>query len=171
MSESQCRHFFINQNYNPDTNVSKQDFYSSFIPNDVKHGDMLVCGEKDLRSMNIFYYDSSTKKLVQKDPSGSGYTCVPLEITKSITNPIEFYQDAFKFNGYDEIDFLGIELDAQVHQDLVKEFTNGRQVSFDKTLFYFLTDNEWESEAGLFVYDDDSGRYIKLTPSIDQKYL
>lgn len=154
VSELKCRHFFINQNYDPNSNESRIHFYERQIPDQARHGDMLIGGAKDLRSMNVFYVnvESMTKKLCQKDPSGSGYTCVPLEISKKIPDPIKFYENSFSFNGYSEMDFLGIEIDTRAHQDFIKKATGGRNVNDNKQVFYFLDDNEWEAGKGINSY-------------------
>lgn len=151
INEHKCQRFKININFDPDLELSRQDFYSQFIPNEARHGDMVVCGEKDLRSMNIFYLNEEKKKLVQKDPTGSGYTCVPLEITKKILDPIEFYKTAFEFDDYQEIDFYGIEIDPTVHDCLIKNLTNGRSVANDKVIYYFFDENEWDQGRGKLI--------------------
>ena len=73
---------------------------------------------------------------------------MPIEISKKLTDPIKFYDNAFSFDGYNEIDFLGIEIDPKAHQDLIKKATGGRIVSDKKQVFYFLDDNEWEAGKG-----------------------
>ncbi|RNA40504.1 hypothetical protein BpHYR1_001649 [Brachionus plicatilis] len=166
-----CQRFVNDQIYDPDMDLSMKNFCSQFIPDEARHGDMLVCGEKDLRSMNIFFLNGESRNLVQKDPTGSGYTCVPLEITRKIPDPIEFYNGAFNFKNYEEIDFYGIEIDPLAHNNLIKSLTNGRSAAGHKILYYFFDENEWEQGRGVFIYNEQEDKFFKLNSSIEQKYL
>jgi hypothetical protein len=150
-----CRHYFLNS-LSGDEDFSSRDLkaYERLLPGDASHGDMIIIGEKSLRSLNVYFLSyelnnqNLTRKLVQKDLSGSGYSCVPIEVTKMLQDPLKFYDNAFHFGDYDEIDFSGIEIDTQVHQNLIKQFTNGKAVSSNRKCFYFLSYNEWDSSRG-----------------------
>ena len=146
------------------------NFYDKFIPDGAKHGDMIIAGKKQLRSMEIYYVKSDiieipeademftkgfrfkvVNRLCQEDESGSGYTNVPKEVTSRLKNPITFYENSFKFDDYAEIDFGGFKIDTEAHQDLIQTFTNGRPVSYDKECSFLLDGNEW-GDKGKFSF-------------------
>ena len=77
---------------------------------------------------------------------------MPLEVTRRILDPVEFYDGAFTFDNYDEIDFEGIEIDTRLHQGVIKRFTGGRPVDTARLCFYFLSRNEWDSTGGKKYY-------------------
>ena len=135
--------------------------YEKLLPDEAFHGDMIAIGEKNLRSLNVFFVNSIVvedkcssskfkliRKLVQKDPTGSGCCCVPNEVSTRIKDPIKFYENAFNFETYDEVDFSGIEIDTKSHQELIQKFTNGKSVHPSRKCFYFLSFNEWDSSSG-----------------------
>jgi hypothetical protein len=135
--------------------------YEKILPDEALHGDMVIIGPKCLRSLNVFFVNciivedkcSMSKfrlirKLIQKDSSGSGCTCVPIEVTSRISNPIRFYENAFNFENYDEVDFSGIELDTREHRAVIEKFTNGKVIHSSRKCFYFLSFNEWDSSSG-----------------------
>lgn len=162
---------------NSSTKVKKQpvditeeysvDFYVEHIPDEATHGDIIVIGEKSLRSRNVYFVNcqmtgvdgdddggkniKAKKTLVQKESSvcsKSGRCCVPIEISGKIKDPLKFYENAFTFNKYDEIDFEGIEIDTEFHRDLIKQFTNGKEVDFGRKCFYFFSFNDWDLSSG-----------------------
>ena len=173
-----CERFFLktskhnngkeNKNEDEDEDDEEAEFnqinistYEKLIPDDAFHGDMIVIGEKTLRSLNVYFVNtivvedkcSSSKfklirKLVQKDPTGSGCCCVPNEVACRLKDPIKFYENAFNFDTYDEVDFSGIEIDTKSHQDIIEKFTNGKPVHTSRKCFYFLQFNEWDSSSG-----------------------
>lgn len=142
--------------------------YESRIPNSSKHGDIVTTPEKYSRSLEVYFVNcileelnDETKselsadykyrlrrRLCQEDQSGSGYCCVPKEITRKLKDPIKFYENAFNFDNYKEKDFSGIDIDTVEHQNMIKTFTGGRAVGNDKQCFYFLENNEWDSTKG-----------------------
>ena len=148
-----------------DTNIlSNLASYEKILPERTMHGDMVIIGPKMLRSLNVFFVNcievedkcSTSKvrlirKLIQKDPSGSGCTCVPVEVTARINNPIKFYENAFNFENYDEVDFTGIEIDTKEHRAVIEKFTNGRTVHSTRKCVYFLSFNEWDSSSGKLI--------------------
>jgi len=132
---------------------------------------MIKISEKCLRSLEIYFVNLTLieldpsdplnsgykckliRELCQEDLTGSGYCSVPKSVTKKMKNPIKFYNNAFDYlENYNEIDFRGVNIDSEAHQDLLKEFTGGRSVSFDRECFYFLTENEWDSKKGLINF-------------------
>lgn len=145
---------------------------SAEVPDEAAHGDMVIVGEKKVsgRSRNVFFVCESSceeestcrgrnePSLVQKEraaapesPTGDGRCCVPLEVTVRLPDPVEFYEGAFTFDAYDEIDFEGIEIDTRVHQHVIRRFTGGRPVDVSRVCFYFLSRNEWDSSGGNFL--------------------
>ena len=188
--KEKCSRYFINNI--EEFCLSEVDSYEKNVPIEATLGDMVIFGEKTLRSMNVFFIncvpvdnksndieesDKMVRKLVQKDPTGSGNCCVPLEVTSKIKNPIKFYENAFNFDSYDEVDFSGIEIDTEVHQDVIKTFTGGKEVAKNRKCMYFFSYNEWDSSSGMFIWVDfflddfGNGRYLKLKPDIDPLYL
>ena len=159
-----CKHFTI------DVKVDTENFdgnlielYEENLPEDCMHGDIVTGGEKCLRSMEVYFVDcvlleptESSKKsmkrcLIQRDPSGSGYCCVPIEVTRKIKDPLKFYENAFSFANYDEIDFSGIQIDTIVHQSVIQQFTGGKPVHPSRKCFYFFSYNEWDSTSGIIL--------------------
>ena len=156
-----CRHHKITATV--DWNTFSGDileFYQELVPAEAKHGDIITTSVKNLRSMEVYFVNcfiieleankrfKLVKQLLQEDPSGSGYCCVPLEIAKKIADPVKFYENAFTFDNYDEVDFSGIEIDTELHQDVIKRFTGGKLVSPNRKCFYFFSNNEWDSTCG-----------------------
>lgn len=186
--KEKCSHYYMDtiEGYE-ELSGKNLSVYETYLPKQVAHGDIIIIGEKKLRSLNIFFvnviFTSSIdrkyfkRELVQSDPSQSGYCCVPLDVSKRLRDPLKYYQDAFNFNNYDEIDFSGIEIDPKVHEPLIKKFTNGKRVAYNRKLFYFLSNNDWDSSSGMFIWCDhilddfDMGRYVKLTQNISELYL
>lgn len=142
--------------------------YDNQIPSYTKHGDIVTTPEKYSRSLEVYFVNCKLEELddkskselnadykyrlirtlCQEDQSGSGYCCVPKEITRKLKNPVKFYENAFSFENYKEKDFSGIDIDSVEHQDMIKQFTGGRTVRKDKLCFYFLENNEWDSSRG-----------------------
>lgn len=193
-----CHHFQVDAKVNWDTFSSDiLNFYEMYIPDDAKHGDIITTSEKYLRSMEVYFVnsilielDEKTKnenngeynyklvrRLCQEDLGGSGYCCVPKAITNKLPDPIKFYENSFTFDNYDEIDFAGIDIDTGVHQELIKGYTGGKPVDLSRKCFWLFSNNEWDSTSGMFVWCDfflddfDAGRYMKLTPDIDEEYI
>jgi hypothetical protein len=168
--KEKCRHFKIDKKVDWDTFSSDiLEFYEQYIPNEAMHGDIITTPEKHLRSMEVYFVNCviveldekrkkelkknymMEKKLCQEDLTGSGYCCVPLKVSKKIKDPIKFYENSFTFENYDEIDFSGIEIDTEIHQDVIKKFTGGKPVDFTRKCFYFFSNNEWDSTNGIFI--------------------
>jgi hypothetical protein len=161
-----CQHFAIYAKV--DWNEFSGDileFYEQHIPDDAMHGDIITTPEKNLRSMEVYFVNVNLieelvavdskisnfkleRRLCQEDLGGSGFCCVPIEVTRKIKDPIKFYENAFTFDNYDEIDFSGIEIDTVLHQDLIKRYTGGKSVHTSRKCFYFFEFNEWDSKAG-----------------------
>lgn len=151
--------------------LSSSSLESAEIPMEASHGDMVVLGEKEMcaRSKNVYFVvdsfddddgyedeenehstQQSRRKLVQKERADSdGRCCVPLEVSIRIADPIRFYENAFTFDCYDEVDFEGIEIDTCVHQEIIQRFTANRPVHSSRQCFYFFSRNEWDSSAGI----------------------
>lgn len=151
------------------------EFYEGHIPYDAMHGDIITTPEKNLRSMEVYFVNVDLaetlvnpneeknlksknkfkieRHLCQEDLGGSGFCCVPLIVTRKIADPIKFYENAFTFDNYDEIDFSGIEIDTVIHQELIQRYTGGKYVHPNRKCFYFFEFNEWDSKAGQdYVY-------------------
>ena len=185
--KEKCSHYYMDLIENCETlNQENLAIYESYLPLEVTHGDIVIIGEKTLRSLNIYFvnviYTGKDKQyykreLIQNDPSESGYCCVPLQVTRHLSDPLKFYEDAFNFNNYDEVDFSGIEIDTRVHESIIKKFTGGKRVAYNRKCFYFLSNNDWDSTSGMFIWCDfflddfGMGRYVKLTPDINELYL
>jgi hypothetical protein len=114
--KEKCSHYYIDELEGFETlNEESLAQYESYLPAQVTHGDIVIIGEKKLRSLNIFFvnvvYTSDgsyyKRQLMQSDPSQSGYCCVPVEVSRKIRDPLRFFEDAFNFNNYDEVDFSG----------------------------------------------------------------
>lgn len=147
-----------------DTNIpANLASYEKILSDEAMHGDMIIIGPKMLRSLNVFFVNCIIvedkcsvskfrliRKLIQKDSSGSGCTCVPVEVTARISNPMKFYENAFNFENYDEVDFAGIEIDTKEHRAVIEKFTDGKTVHSTRKCFYFLSFNEWDSSSGKF---------------------
>ena len=155
-----CRHFAFDVKVDPEE-IDKNliEFYESNLPEECMHGDIVTGAEKTLRSMEVYFVNCVwetcdeakrrlKRRLVQKDLSGSGYCCVPIEVTQKIKDPLRFYENAFTFSNYDEIDFSGIQIDTKIHQNVIRQFTGGKQVHFSRKCFYFFSYNEWDSTNG-----------------------
>jgi hypothetical protein len=191
---NQCKQFKIDLKLNNSHFVESSDdslvhSFSHLIPSEANHGDLVVIGEKNMRSKNVYFVncivsksDNSSKPMVsktlaRKDTGASGYGCVPIDVTCRIKNPLVFYENAFTFDNYDEIDFSGIEIDTEFHQEVIQKFTNGKPVDWERKCFYFFSFNEWNTSGGMFIWCDfflddfDMGRYLKLTPHIDDAFL
>jgi hypothetical protein len=162
LNNEKCQHFKV------------KELKDSNIPIEAKHGDMIVGPVKNLRSMEVYFVTITTKgdkQLIQQDTTSSGYCSVPLKITQFIENPISFYNDAFNYDQWSETDFLGFEIDAKKHKNAISQYTNGRIVNENRKLFYFVSDNEWDIETGLFIWcdffvdnkDEEDGEYIRIT--------
>lgn len=191
-----CHHYTVYAKV--DWNVFSGDileFYEQHIPDEAMHGDMITTPEKNLRSMEVYFVNCDlvenksndlksknnkyklVRHLCQEDLGGSGFCCVPICVTRKMKDPIRFYENAFTFDNYDEIDFSGIEIDTAAHQELIQKYTNGKPVHPSRKCFYFFEFNEWDSRSGLFIWCDfflddfDSGRYLRLTSDIDPAYL
>lgn len=144
------------------------EFYEKHMPDEAMHGDIITTPEKNLRSMEVYFVncdlvesdcidETSLKSknkfkferhLCQEDLGGSGFCCVPIVVTRKMPDPIKFYENAFTFDCYDEIDFSGIEIDTVIHQDLIQRHTGGKPVHPDRKCFYFFEFNEWDSKSG-----------------------
>ena len=150
--------------------LSSSSLESAQIPMEASHGDMVVLGEKEMcaRSKNVYFVvdsfddddgyeddeneqsSQSRRRLVQKERADSGgRCCVPLEVSIRIADPIRFYENAFTFDCYDEVDFEGIEIDTCAHQEIIQRFTANRPVHSSRQCFYFFSRNEWDSSAGI----------------------
>lgn len=168
-----CRHYQIDAKVDWDSHDSDiLHFYEMYIPDEATHGDVIVTPQKYLRSMEVYFVncvlielDEQTKReknheynyklvrrLCQEDLGGSGYCCVPKEITNKLQDPIRFYENSLTFDNYDEIDFAGIDIDTQVHQDLIRTFTGGKPVDFSRKCFWFFEYNEWDSCSGRLFF-------------------
>ena len=166
-----CQHYSIKAKVNWDKFSSDiLEFYQQYIPDDAKHGDIITTSDKYLRSMEVYFVNSSlvelddeakqqnnneynyklVRTLCQEDLSGEGYCCVPKQVTIKMVDPIIFYENSFTFDNYDEIDFSGIDLDTEVHQELIQTFTNGRPVDLSRKCFWLFANNEWDSSSGKF---------------------
>ncbi len=164
-----CHHYSIDAKVDWNTfNGDILEFYEMYIPDDAMHGDIVTTSEKFLRSMEVYFVnavlvelDDAAKKeknyeynyklvrrLCQEDLDGSGYCCVPKVITSKMSEPIKFYENSFTFDNYDEIDFAGIDVDTEVHQELIKRYTGGRGVDFGRKCFWLFSNNEWDSSCG-----------------------
>jgi hypothetical protein len=159
---TECRFFSIDVEIDEDQGLRA---YDKYIPKEAKHGDMIKTSTKYLRSLEVYFVNSTLieldptvnsgykckliRELCQEDTTGSGYCSVPKVVTRKIKNPIKFYEGAFDFfEDYSEIDFTGIDIDTVAHQELLKEFTGGRSVSADKECFYFLSGTESDPTKG-----------------------
>ena len=157
-----CIHFKINAEIDVENYEGNLvEFYESNLSEDCMHGDIVTGAKKFLRSLEVYFVNSVwetnedgknklKRHLVQKDLSSSGYCCVPIEVTIKIKDPVTFYENAFKFDDYDEIDFSGIEIDTKYHQNIIRRFTGGKPVHFSRKCFYFLSYNEWDLNKGIF---------------------
>ena len=164
-----CRHYQIDAKVDWDTfNADILNFYEMYIPDEAMHGDVIVTPQKNFRSMEVYFVNCAlveldeqsrreknyeynyklVRRLCQEDLSGSGYCCVPKEITNTLQDPIKFYENSLTFDNYDEIDFAGIDVDTRIHQDLIRTFTGGRPVDFSRKCFWFFEYNEWDSTSG-----------------------
>ena len=177
----------------------REQSYARYLPEDACHGDLVVIGAKRLRSSNVYIVHkqptsgadsamrliygqlsmptttaSSTTTTTKTAPtSKSNQCCVPLEVSMHMSDPLAFYADAFHFATYDDVDFLGIELDPLLHGErVVSRFTH-LPVAANRRLVYLLDNNEWDSRAGLFIwcdfYLDDfaAGRFVRLDERTD----
>lgn len=144
-----CKRYRVNIEQEGEQQVPGVDLLEKHIPIQGSHGDMVIIGEKALRSLNVYFINviieedeneckKVVRKLVQTDNTGSGYCCVPLEVTRKIDDPLKFYENSFTFDEYDEIDFSGIEIDTVEHQHVIKRFTNGKEVAPNRKCFYFF---------------------------------
>ena len=155
------------------------------MSDEAMHGDIITTPEKNLRSMEVYFVNVDLilntnaennlksknkfkleRHLCQEDLDGSGFCCVPLVVTRKIKDPVKFYENAFTFDNYDEIDFSGIEIDTIIHQELIQRYTGGKFVHQNRKCFYFLNKNEWDSKSGkvliLLLYQEKINEKIFL---------
>ena len=178
--EVKCKHFEVELEQQSDLSMSELlPMCEKKIPNEAKHGDIIYV-KKFLKSLDVFFLDCTEdsngflieKRLTQTDSLQTGCCSVPIDVTRKIKDPVYFYCGAFNFSDYTDDDFLGIEIDATVHDELVKRFTGGKSVSKSHRCFYFHAPNEW-GECGMYIWcgTHDSGKFLRLTKDINDKYL
>jgi hypothetical protein len=178
--KERCKHYEVELEEQSELSMSELlPICEKKIPNEAKHGDIIFV-KKFLKSLDVFFLDCTEdlngfiveKRLTQTDSFENGCCSVPLDVTRKIKDPIHFYSKAFKFSDYTDDDFLGIEIDPYVHDNLIRRYTGGKSLN-DKTLkcFYFHTPNEW-GDIGMYVWwEAEISRFIKLSNTMDEKYF
>ena len=175
-TKERCNHFEVILDEQSELSMSELlPMCEKKIPKEAKHGDIIYV-KKFLKSLDVFFLDCILdnnghvveKHLTQSDSYETGCCSVPIDVTCKIKDPISFYSGAFKFSDYNDDDFLGIEIDTVVHQDIIKRFTGGKPVAESRKCFYFHAFNQW-GEPGMYIWCSD--KYVKLTQDISDEYL
>lgn len=179
MTKERCKHYLINLEDLSELSMSEiLPICESKIPTEAKHGD-IVYTEKFLQSLDVFFVDCTfdengkviEKCLRQHDLEDTGCCSVPIEVTCKIADPIKFYENSFKFSDYDEKDFMGIEIDTEIHQKLIQFYTDGKAIHKSRKCMYFHVQNQWADTPGMYVWCEKSGKYLKLTTNVAQELL
>jgi hypothetical protein len=184
MTKERCKHFEVELEEQSELSMSELlPICEKKIPKAAKHGDIIYT-QKFLKSLDVFFLDCIydingglvEKRLTQTDFYETGCCSVPIDVTRKINDPIYFYEGAFKFSDYNDEDFIGIEIDTDLHQELIKRYTGGKTVHRTRKCFYFTTVSEW-GDVGMYIWcdffieDKGNGRYIKLTGEINEELL
>ncbi len=161
-----------------------------------KHGDVFIIEneQNDFKNAQIKYLcvceETNSRKLLDSKLTANNINFIPLEITSKFhfeNNLIKNYDKLFKLLKKYKTIYKAIELDAKIHENILKKWTGDRPVHETRQCFYFFVDPDEPENTdiddniifGAFIWHDnpmnldvgEDKRFIQLSNDLDNLFI